>query len=233
MIIKAKIKNLTNKLYPTGRAFQRGLIKEKLNEGLALSEERAYNSSLSIFDSILPDNDNFTSQDATDWERRLGLPTNNLVDLEDRKLAILRKMNHPNDVIARSNFAFLQEQLRAAGFDVYVFENIFDDGFGNKITKSPQEFGGVGSLFYQMGGNSQMGMIQMGTYYGQFIANDVNEDIDSSYILPLVYESTFFIGGSPLGTIAYVPIERKNEFRQLVLRLKPVQCIAFTFINYN
>jgi hypothetical protein len=78
-----------------------------------------------------------------------------------------------------------------------------------------------------------MGLIQMGTYYGQFIANDVNEEIDSLFILPTDYESTFFISGNPIATTANIPIERKNEFRQLVLRLKPVQTIAFTFISYT
>ena len=47
------------------------------------------------------------------------------------------------------------------------------------------------------------------------------------------YKSTFFIGGAVLGDFANVPFQREKEFRQLVLKLKPDQTIAFIFINFQ
>ena len=74
---------------------------ENLMYALSLSENQAYNDALAIQNSILPDNAEFTADDATDWERRLGMIISPLVDLELRKLAIRRKMNHPGDIKAR------------------------------------------------------------------------------------------------------------------------------------
>ena len=64
---------------------------ENLMYALSLSENQAYNDALAIQNSILPDNAEFTADDATDWERRLGMIISPLVDLELRKLAIRRK----------------------------------------------------------------------------------------------------------------------------------------------
>ena len=44
--------------------------------------------------------------------------------------------------------------------------------------------------------------------------------------------ATFYIGGEIFGTLADVPTERKNEFRQLILQLKEVNTIAYLLINY-
>jgi len=127
MTTLTKIKKLGKTLYPTGRAFKIpfGGVLDKLNSALSESEQRAFDDAVSILDSALPDNDNFTTGDATDWERRLGLITNPAVPLSDRKLAIIRKIRHPGNIPARQNFLYLQGQLQDAGFNVFVFENRF------------------------------------------------------------------------------------------------------------
>src|SRR5688572_11845637 len=125
MEILDKIKSLTKQLYPTGRVFKMpvGGFFEKLHNGLAESENRAYEDAVSILDSALPDNDKFTSADASSWEKRLGLITNTSVSLDDRKLSIIRKMAHPGSVKGRQHYLYLQGQLQAAGFDLNVYEN--------------------------------------------------------------------------------------------------------------
>ncbi len=134
-----KIKKLGKTLYPTGRAFKIPFegVFDKLNSALSESETRAFDDAVSILDSALPDNDNFTTGDATDWERRLGLITNPAVPLSDRKLAIIRKIRHPGNIPARQNFLYLQGQLQDAGFDVFVFENRFPS-YLNGITWTAQ-----------------------------------------------------------------------------------------------
>lgn len=229
-----KIKKISRLLYPTGRAFYSKDVKERLNNALALSEQRLINDSLSVFDSILPDNNNFTAVDATDWENRLGIISSSSVNLADRKKAILRKMNHPADLVARQNYKFLESQLRMAGFDVYVYENRFSDGSGGFTTKSPFELNsGVGGVWVQMGfPPSQMGDISMGQIYANFVANYIDEELDSQFSVSGL-RSTFFIGANPVGNMANVPLIRKDEFRQIILRLKPVQTIAYLFVNYT
>ena len=124
--IADKILKLTRQLYPTGRAWKlpfNGYF-ETLHKALALSEERAYNDAVSTLYSLLPDNPNFTTADATDWERRLGLITNTTTALSIRMMAIKRKMQSPGANPAKGHYLHLQNQLQLAGFNVYVYENI-------------------------------------------------------------------------------------------------------------
>lgn len=234
MIIVDEILGLIKMFHPSGRAFKIpiGSNMEKLHRGLSQSGARAWNDGVSILDSIIPDNSNFTADDATQWERRLGLITNTAVPLADRKLAIIRKMNHPGTIPARSTAAFLEKQLRDAGFDVYVYENRFPDGMGGYETQNPLDLtGGVGAISPQYG-DFQYGDQQYGSYYGNLVVNSIDENTDSTFDIGQNLKATFFIGGNPLGTFADVDAERKLEFRQIILKSKQTQMVAYLFINY-
>jgi len=236
MAIVDKIIKLTKQFLPTGRAFwvPKDGEEEKLIAGLAASEARAYSDAVSILSSAIPDNASFTADDAALWETRLGLITNTLVPLADRKLAIIRKMNHPGNIPARQNYLYLEGQLQAAGFDVYVYENRFPDGFGGYVTKTPTEFSllpyPLGSIMY---GDFQYGDAQYGgAFYGNKIANSISESVDEGFYVGTNFRSTFFIGGPTPGSWGVVDYNRKDEFRQLVLKIKPVQAVAFLLLNF-
>lgn len=233
-MFKEKIVSLTKQLYPTGRAFKMpkfGYL-DKLHNALAESENQAYSDAVSILNSMLPDNDGFTADDATDWERRLGLITNESVSLADRKLAIIRKINHPGTIPARQNYLYLQGQLQAAGFDVYVYENRFPDGGGGYETYNPLTVsGGAGSFAYQHG-DLQHGDFQHGAAFQNICVNHIDEAEDWLFNIGSNLKSTFFIGGTPIGTFANIDANRKREFRQLILKIKPVQTVAYLFVNY-
>lgn len=236
MSILSNIKNLSLQLFPTGRAFwiKEGSDKDKLIDALAASEARAYSDALSTFDAIIPDNSNFTADDATAWEVRLGLITNDLVPLADRKDAILRKMNHPGTIRARQNWRYLQGQLQAAGFDVYVYENRFSDGVGGYLTKTPTVFS---LLPYPMryirhSKFIQHGQVHHGRTPGNKVVNHIEESLDDYFALGTNLRSTFFIGGPTEGSWATVDANRKDEFRQLILKIKPVQTVGFLLINF-
>jgi len=233
MTVAEKFLKLTKQLFPTGRAFRLNeeSFKERLHKALAESEARAYSDAVSILDSAIPDNENFTTQDAEQWEHRLGLITNNLVSLEDRKAAIERKMNHPGTIKPRQHYLYLQAQLQAAGFDVYVHENRFPLGGGAYETKTPQELSGDSGNVVQHG-DIQHGDAQTGTGSWDLVANSIDEDLDLTFNIGSNLKSTFFIGGPYVGDFADVEESRKLEFRQLILRVKPVQTIAYLFINY-
>lgn len=236
MAVIDKINTLTGQLFPTGRAFWKRLGSEfdKMTNGLNASEVRAYNDAVSIQDSSLPDNANFTDDDASAWETRLGLITNPLVALFDRKLAIQRKMNHPGTIKARQNYRYLQEQLQAAGFDVYVYENRFPDGFGGYLTKTPAVFSLLPYPFLDFQhGDFEHGEQEHGAgFYESKIANSISDGEDQVFDVGLNLRSTFFIGGNTAGTWATVDVNREEEFRQLVLKIKPVQTVAFLLINF-
>lgn len=226
---------LTKQFYPTGRAFKMfdGGYLEAFHIAVNKSEERAYNAAIAIHNSILPDNANFSTDDATDWERRLGLITNSLVSLPDRMLAIKRKLNYPGLNPAKGHFQHLEYQLQLAGFDVYVYENRFPDYPTGYYTQTPFEITGNSGLFTTVRhGPIQHGQVKHGVVYNNKIANHIDESLDLNFDIGSSYRSTFFIGGNPLGTFANVDVNRKDEFRQLILKIKFVQDIGFLFINY-
>lgn len=235
MILSEKILSLTKQLYPTGRAFKMpaGGSLEKLHLALIESEVQAYNDAIAIKNNILPDNTSFTADDATDWERRLGLITNSAVPLADRKLAIIRKMNAPGANPAKGHYLYLQDQLRKAGFDVYVFENRFGSYPSGFFTQTPLALtGDTGLITAIQHGDFQHGDAQHGGYYNNKVVNHIDEAKDLTFSIGNNYRSTFFIGGTPVGSFASVDADRKDEFRQLILKIKPVQTVAFLFINY-
>lgn len=365
MSIQDTIIQLSKSLFPTGRAFNipTGRQFEKLISSLSASEARAWLDATAILNSILPDNDSFTIADADDWERRLGLITNEATSLADRKAAIIRKMNHPGTIKARQHYLYIQQQLQDAGFNVYVYENRFGTDYplispsswsqliigtpwssrnatqfiangasagndfyyeyqpcavkaGHSITlsfsasltgvvsqvdvllmnssfiqvsnaltitgsgsivngilttssdasyllvhaqhgggsynytitldtpigtilstdlsspstKPPSYFSGIATPFQL--NDRQLGQFQLGSGYYPKVVNYIDENSDATFNEGDNFRSTFFIGGSPIGTFANIPESRKDEFRQLILKLKPAQTVAYLFINF-
>jgi hypothetical protein len=218
------ILKLTKRFYPLGRAFRipTGGIAEKVHRALAVSENLAYESTLSVLDSILPDNAGFTAEDASDWERRLGLINGDSLPLATRKLNILRKMNHPGTIKARQHWLYVQQQLQAAGFtNVYVHENRFLE-LGIWVTKTPEQIAGSSVTGYAVhtfdGTFLEHGQVQHGGGYTDKIANSIDPAVDFLFDVGSNLRSTFFIGGQILGTFATIPTTRQAEFRQLVLK---------------
>jgi hypothetical protein len=248
---KLQIDDITSQLYPTGRAFNLidGSYFKRLHNALDFSEATAFEDGKFILNHILPDNDNFSTDDAALWEQRLGLITNTLVSLPDRKLAIQRKMNYPGDIKARQSHDFLEGQLQDAGFSVYVHENIPETSiYDLLITNNLFQLGNVqlgdSSLnalttnylpiveFFQLN-ESQVGDFQLNSSeYKNKVVNHIDEEKDQFFPIFDNYKPTFFIGGLVKGDFANVSAARKEEFRQLILKIKPVQSVAYLLINY-
>jgi hypothetical protein len=259
--IVGKIIKLTKQLYPTGRAFKipEGGWYYRLHVGLAQSEARAYAAVTGVLDGILPDNPRFTADDASAWERRLGLIDGTGVSLEDRKAAIRRKMNHPGPIAARGNWMYVEAQLQLAGFQVWVHENRFSDGAGGWVTVGPWnalvdvDYGQLGE--YELGefelgsdesyyseffncaelGEMELGEMELGSCnYNQKVVNSIDAEVDAGFYVPTNnLKATFYIGGQVFGTFADVPASREIEFRQLILKLKQTQNVAFLLVNYT
>src|SRR6185437_3707536 len=206
----------------------------RLHAALALSEDQAFQDALSVLNDILPDNNNFTIDDANDWYRRLGIFNSGFVTLSDMKAAISQKMAYPGTVAPRQAHDYLQDQLQAAGFNVFVYENIFSDGHGGFMAVAPSSVVGTGNLKAESD-FCQSGQIQSGQTSADnitIIANNIDETKDQPFNFGSNYRSTFFIAGNTISTFATVVAGRHDEFRQLILQIKPQQTIGFLFINY-
>jgi hypothetical protein len=222
-------------LYPTGRAFAmpEGGTMEGLHKALNISQEQAYRDSLTLLAGLLPDNDGFTEDDASNWERIYGLTENSILPLEQRMDALYQKIAFPGGQPARQHYLYIQNELQTAGFNVYIYENIFSDGMGGWTTRTPYEISGDSSILsYVRYGQVQYGQQRYGYRYNNIIANSIDEAEDFYFDLAGDLSATFFIGGPTLGSFADVPANRHDEFRQLILRLKPASTAGFLFINY-
>lgn len=219
---------LTRQLYPTGRAWKLpdGATITKLHEAINRVQLEAVEGMLDQLNKILADNDQFTDQDATDWERRLQIFSNELTSLEDRKLAILRKYSHPGNIQARGHYLVFEGQLQAAGFDVFVHEN-------NPANDQPSDFPFYGGLSAIQLGQAQLGQFGLGGTGGiDIVANYIEEEIDADFVTGPDLQHALFVGGAVKGDPADVPLSRKEEFRQLILNLKFVNNVVILFINY-
>lgn len=220
------LNRLSVQLYPTGRAWYRteNGTWEGFHESINKSFVRLINDAKQIINSTYPDNNNFTEEDAKLWEYRLGLSTNESLDLEIRKEALRLKMGHPNNIKARQNPSFIEHQLQLMGFDVYVHENTIP-------YKTPADVLALAPAATDHGGPTQHeDSTQHGGSSFDIIANS-SRPVESFAVGSNLW-ATFFIGGQTLGDIADVPLQRLKEFKELVLKLKPAHTAAFTFINY-
>lgn len=230
---------------------------KRLTNAFLKSYERYYTDLLSLQNQILADNDSFDETDASNWERVFGLSNNGLT-LNDRKSNILRRQSYPAGIAERGNYLLIQDELQKAGFDVYVHENRFPDGSGGWEVQDPDS---LATQQYQLGlmelGEWEMGADITGTDY-TICANFIEESLDANFYTEVVstaelgvsefgewefetpspaakgiqLRASFFVGGSSFPSIVNIPIARKKEFRQLILKLKPVQTVAFLYINY-
>lgn len=218
---------LSRQLYPTGRAWwmPKNGVFDSFHNAINLSLIRIVNDSDKTIDSTFPDNVNFDENDCSIWEYRLGMTTNNSLSIEVRKEAIKRKMAFPSNIKARQSQLFIESQLQLAGFNVWVHEN-------TSPYKTPDEILALTLDIVQHGVDTQHGGSTQHGFSGfDVIANETvlkeSHSVGSGNLW-----ATFFIGGENLGDIASVPMSRIFEFKELVLKLKPANTVAFTFINY-
>ena len=227
MIFTDDIFKLLQGLFPTGRAWRLICDREKVYKVYAEFLAEAINRKRSVLDQ-LPDNPNFTEDDADTWERRLAIFTQN-TDLESRKQAIARKYGSPGSSLYRQSAPFLEGQLQLSDFNVFVHENRFDDGFGNFSPMAPEDV--AISATESNHGTFNHGERNHGSVSFDIIANGITPEDDANFEIVNLAQ-TFFIGGQTVGNFTTLPISRREEFRQLVLTIKPAQSIAFLFINF-
>jgi hypothetical protein len=230
--IAGDLLRLVEQLYPTGRVWNmpEGSDLVALHKAFNLSFLRVANAASGIIDSSFPDNENFLDDDATFWEYIYGITTNAALPIEQRRAVLYQRMAFPNNILPRQSFPYIQSQLQQAGFNVFIYENIFYDELGNHFYKTPEDILGLIPGSTEHGGTTQHGG---GTQHGagnfDVIANDLNPE---NYSTGGNLWPTFFIAGATITQMAFIDKARQIEFRELVLKLKPGHTVGYLFINY-
>jgi uncharacterized protein YmfQ (DUF2313 family) len=220
MINERDILKLKKQLLPTGRAFNvpAGGNFEKLLLALAGQEAGAFNSATGLPGSIIPDNDNFTAEDAAAWEDVLSVYSSESDSLVNRKAAIYRKMQFPGGVKGRQHKNYLEGQLKAANFNVKIYE--YGD-IKNHFTNTVHSQDTVHSYEIKHGGWN------VPTYTG-IIANYIDEDLETNVPVTLDnLKNIFWIAGDTFREYVTIPPYRIEEFRHIVLTIKPLHMVAF------
>lgn len=231
-----QLQHVTPMLYPNGRAFRvpEGGDLRKWHDAVNTEFADLDASSMNVLDALLPDNPNFTLADAQEWYRRLGLYDSGSIPLNDMALAITQKMSWPTVTPDMQSLQYIQDQLQAAGFNVYLYKNRFFDGV-DWVTMWPSDVLGIAA------GNSELegfnlGQANLGSTWsddGITICVDyLEEDKDEIFDFGDNLRSTFYVSSAAIGTFADIPAARKIEFRQLLIKLKAAQMAAFLFVNY-
>lgn len=258
-----KLLKLTRQLYPTGRAFKMpfGGYLEGLHKAINLTHAQLWNDSVSIissmpldkyydgmpftFDPLPAGTPAGTTSDATDWERRLGLPDHSadgaapaaryaLIQAQYCYPTVPFTISNPN----RGIVGYLESVLQAAGFDVVVFQNGCWNGVGGGTLTAPEDYpNGTQYLLGNDFGEFNFGQANFGGHlYSNLIANHIQEAADATFIVRDL-RSTFYVAGPGSNqstmNMATVPAQLHDQFRQLILRIKPVQTIGFLFVNYQ
>lgn len=227
---------------------------DKLNIAKLRSWDRLYADIKKILDQKYPDNSNFDELDTENWERVFGLTPSSTMTIEERNEVILARQSY-SKVKERQTAEYIEDQLQANGFDVYVHENRFEAtpyitqcgpsqcGFSQcggtndpvypYVAKEPETGWeeicansldpAVDATIFDATPGTQCGVAQCGS---SICASPIQEDRETQ----LSY--SFFIGGETYPNLADVPESRKNEFRELILKLKPAHLVAWLYINY-
>lgn len=209
-----------------------GGILYRLHRALGQVFGQAWTDALSTLDVMFPNRPGFTIDDAREWYKRLGMYDSGTVPLADMKKAIARKLSFPFVPLAKQSASHIQDQLRAAGFDVYVYQNRFLPG---PVTRRPGELSGD-AFAYAVSGYPTCGQVQCGQIVGGSgntkVVDYLEEEKDATFDVGDNLRCTFYICGNPIGSRATVPLSRKTEFRQLILKLKAGHAAAYLFIDY-
>ena len=215
-ILKSK-----KQLLPTGRAFYVpvGGVFEKLLLGMADAESEALNEALSILDTIIPDNENFSADDAARWEQVLSIPTNELNSITDRMASIYRKMRFPSNAKGRQHKNYLEGQLKAANFNVKVYE--YGD-IKNYFTNKAHSLDTLHSYDTTHGSGFAI------PFYNEIVANYLDGSMETP-ITPTIenLRNIFWIAGDTFDDFPNIPPYRLEEFRQIILTIKPLHTVAF------
>ena len=226
-----QILKLTKQLLPTGRAWwlPTGSNIRKFWYALGKSEATAYDFVKSILNQILPDNDEFTADDAALWENRLNLKVNPPgLTLDERKTLIARKYAFPGSFIYRQNWRFVEYQLQLAGFPCWIHENRFPDGGGFEYLYWYEITILQHSIYTQHGYQSQMGDPGM-----DLVANESDYPEPFEIGAQENYKGIFFVGGETFPDTFNVSEDLVTELRKLILTLKPANTVAVLLMtNY-
>lgn len=250
----AIINDITEKLFPTGRAHKVGKVGDDMKLALSDSVDRLNYSIDNLLNGVLPDNSQFNIDWVLRHEKMYALSAYDSDTLQDRIDRIIYHLTpFPRDYGILS-LESIQNEIDNSGWGgiLYVHENL--GGLYPHDVLPPLSFPpqlGDGQLgdyqlgtfkydvdypqfydFFQLGG-FQLGDSQLNNFpqFNNKIGNSLNK-VDDLFVNLSPIENTFYMCGLNLGDIVVLPKSDEIPLRQLLLDIKPLNSVGFLLIEY-
>jgi hypothetical protein len=204
---------------------------DRFFHGLAefFTEPRLY------IDLVLLDLYPSTTRELTEWEYQFGLT---MAAVEgDRRLNVDSAWKARGGQSPR----YLQDVVRAAGFDVYIHE-WWSSGPAPYIARDPRDYTNV-PTFGTVQCDEPLALCgEPDALCNNFLANEpgylVNSNLTPYAPPPVPSDPTkwpFFIywGGQTFGDVVFLDPARRQEFERLILKLCPAHCWLVTLVDYG
>ena len=201
--------NTWKQLYPNGHAFN---VSDNTNRAkIHNSTNVVYNDYLDQSKSLVNGalaKDGISEEEISFLENIYGVYFVDGLTIEERLNRVRLRMTYPNGIVNRSSAAWIEHVLMSFGFDVRIIENTGEIPPQPAILSRTQ----YGTTNYGINNN-------LNGFKYNVIANSMFENEIYSFGGKLW--ATFFIN-----IITPIEPERINEFRELVLKLKPAHLCA-------
>lgn len=216
------------RLAPIGEAYK--LFKNTENEKLvrALAEEPGRIKD--FYDLVqlsgVPDG-NIPADALSDWETFLNLPKNDSLTDEERNQRITGKYAGQGG----QGPDYIQDVMQAAGFPVYVFENIppvDPTGLPGIVIHGPPNYTEKRRYDATLGGFT-LGSKTLGAFLGTGIEPvEVAIPSDSTKWIYVF----FLTGPSGLGDFVNISADKETDFRNQILQIKPAHAWVLAQVNF-
>ena len=239
---------LFSHLLPTGQAWRIVIDKTLRRFFLGLSEQPAITKAYidDVYLDLFPE----TTRELNEWERQFGL---SLTDMSSAPAVTAGRLALAAEWKATGGQSpsYIQGVLRAAGFDVYVYD--WWSSGPPYVARDPRNYTESALTgIYQCTGYSSPGVplhsqpecssLPTQPQCNDWLANDifylVNKDLTRRAPPPVpddpnTFPYWFYIAGATFPTHAIVDITRRDEFERLVLKLRPLHLWVGVLVDFQ
>lgn len=203
----------------------------KFFEGLAAAPADLRTFVDSTYDDLLP----AKTRELPTWQRQFGLLALG-TDAEQRA-----QLASAWQAQGGQSPRYLQDVVRAAGFDVYIHE-WWEPGTMPRVKRDPRAYTVQPQLGSTQCGQTAARCGEVHAACNRWLQNDVKYLVNRN-LTPLApppvpddparWPHFLYWGGATFGTAASVLAARRTEFERLLLKICPAHCWLVTIVNYT
>jgi hypothetical protein len=180
------------------------------------------------------------TREAAEWERAFGLTPATDATEDDRRAALAAEWQ----ATGGQSPAYLEGILQTAGFDVYIHE-WWESGPDPYVVRNPNDYTDVPAIgsvqCSDLSDQHLCSALSDQPQCDRFLANDphylVNKDLTPRAPPPIPDDDTcwpyfLYVGGETFPDLAVIPVERRDEFERLILKLRPTHNWIVTNVQF-